>query len=92
MLVTALDLATPKSTRMTAPFGLTMRLPGLTSRWIVPFSCAACSASAVCATIDMVSETVSRPASLSRVESGSPSTYAITRYAQSSSAESPALA
>ena len=41
------SLASPKSSTFTRPSSLTMMLPGLTSRWTMPLSCAAASASAM---------------------------------------------
>ena len=37
----------PKSSSLTTPSGVTLTLPGLRSRWVIPFSCAASSASAI---------------------------------------------
>ncbi len=41
-------LASPKSSTLTVPSGVTLTLAGLRSRWMMPFSCAASSASAIC--------------------------------------------
>ncbi len=73
------ERAMPKSTSTARPSGLTSRLPGFTSRCTMPARCAACNASAVCATTDMVVTGSSRPNRRTRALSGSPSTYSITR-------------
>ena len=78
---TIADLAMPKSVSTSVPLGRTSRFPGLTSRWTMPFSCAACSASAAWATSAMVRPGVSRPTRLRVRDSASPSTYSITRNA-----------
>ncbi|PSK62813.1 hypothetical protein B0E53_05279 [Micromonospora sp. MH33] len=75
------ERAMPKSVSTSVPLGRTSRLPGFTSRCTMPFSCAACSASAACASRAMVRAGVSRPTRLSVEESASPSTYSITRKA-----------
>ena len=41
-------LARPKSRTFTTPSGVTMTLPGFRSRWMMPLSWAASSASAIC--------------------------------------------
>lgn len=38
----------PKSSTFATPSGVTITLPGLRSRWMTPFSCAASNASAIC--------------------------------------------
>ena len=40
--------AKPKSSTFTTPSGVAMMFPGLRSRWVMPFSCAASRASAIC--------------------------------------------
>ena len=50
------SLAMPKSMIFTRPSASTMMLPGFTSRWTTPRSCAAASASATCAAISTASE------------------------------------
>ena len=40
--------ASPKSSTFTTPSGVTLMLAGFRSRWMMPFSCAASSASAIC--------------------------------------------
>ena len=44
-------LARPKSSTFTAPSGVIFTLAGFRSRWTMPFSCAASSASAICRAI-----------------------------------------
>ena len=39
--------ASPKSSTLTTPSGVTLMLAGFRSRWTIPFSCAASSASAI---------------------------------------------
>src|SRR5437764_5373402 len=78
--VAAVDRAMPKSTSVTVPSAEISRLAGLTSRWTTPRRCAASSASAAWATIDMVSPAGSRPVAAIFSDSCRPSTYAITRY------------
>ena len=41
-------LARPKSSTLTLPSGASFTFAGLRSRWTMPFSCAASSASAIC--------------------------------------------
>ena len=41
------DLASPKSSTFTVPSGRSLMFAGLRSRWMMPFSCAASSASAI---------------------------------------------
>ena len=43
--------AMPKSVIFTSPSGVTRMLPGFTSRWTTPASCAACRPSAACPTM-----------------------------------------
>jgi hypothetical protein len=40
--------AKPKSSTFTRPAGVIMMLAGFRSRWVMPFPCAASSASAIC--------------------------------------------
>src|SRR5262249_47685967 len=48
-------LARPKSRTLTFPAGVTLTLAGFKSRWTIPFSCAASSASAICRAISSAS-------------------------------------
>src|SRR2546427_12520932 len=41
-------LARPKSSTFTLPSAVSLMLAGFRSRWMIPFSCAASSASAIC--------------------------------------------
>src|SRR5262249_51346431 len=66
-------LARPKSRTLTFPAGVTLTLAGFKSRWTIPFSCAASSASAICRAISSASAGSSGPAA-SRSASVSPST------------------
>ncbi len=75
--------AMPKSVIFTLPDGVTMMLPGFTSRCTRPRSWAACNALPVCSSRSIVTSAVSRPREMI-VASGSPSTSSITRYAVSS--------
>ena len=47
--------ARPKSSTLTAPSGVTLILAGFRSRWMIPFSCAASSASAICRAMESAS-------------------------------------
>ena len=76
---TAAERAIPKSVSTSVPFGRTSRLPGFTSRCTMPFSWAACRASAACAISAMVRAGVSRLTRPSVRDRASPSTYSITR-------------
>ena len=44
----SMALASPKSRTLTTPLGVILMLAGLRSRWTMPLSCAASSASAIC--------------------------------------------
>ena len=55
-------LARPKSSTFTAPSGRTLMLAGFRSRWMMPCSCAASSASAICFAIGSASSSGSAPA------------------------------
>ena len=46
--VVSIAFANPKSSTLTLPSGVTLTFAGLRSRWMMPFSCAASSASAIC--------------------------------------------
>ncbi len=78
---TIAERAIPKSVSTSVPLGRTSRLPGFTSRWMTPLSCAACSASAAWASRAMVRAGVSRPTRESVRESASPSMYSMIRNA-----------
>ena len=47
----SIALARPKSSTFTAPSGVSLMFAGFRSRWTIPFSCAASSASAICRAI-----------------------------------------
>ena len=74
-------LARPKSSTFTLPSGVSFTFAGLRSRWTMPFSCAASSASAICRAIGRrLVERRARPR-VSRSARSSPSTSSITRSA-----------
>ena len=54
--------ANPKSRTLTLPSGVTLMLAGFRSRWMMPFSCAASRASAICLKRGSASSTGIRPA------------------------------
>ena len=54
-LLVSMALASPKSSTLTRPSGRTFTLAGLRSRWMIPCSCAASSASAICRAIGSAS-------------------------------------
>ena len=54
-------LASPKSSTFTTPSARTLMLAGLRSRWTIPCSCAASSASAICARSAAPRRAASRP-------------------------------
>ena len=70
--------AMPKSVSFTSPSSRTRMFAGLTSRWMTPASCAACSAEAAWARIDAVRFAPSGPSSLMICDSGGPSTSSMT--------------
>ena len=55
------SLARPKSSTFTVPSGRTLMLAGLRSRWMMPCSCAASSASTICRAIGSASSSGSGP-------------------------------
>jgi hypothetical protein len=71
-------LARPKSSTLTAPSAVILTLAGFRSRWTIPRSCAASSASAIWRAIGSASPSGSRP-SLMRSPSVGPSMSSITR-------------
>ena len=71
-------LASPKSSTLTWPSGVTFTLAGLRSRWTMPFSCAASRASATCFAIPSASGRGMLPR-FSRAARSSPSTSSRTR-------------
>jgi hypothetical protein len=75
--------AMPKSTSTVRPAGVSMMFAGLRSRWTTPASCAACSPSATCTTIDMTWSVDIGPFSRSSWARVCPSTSCITRKAWS---------
>ena len=60
-------LARPKSSTFTVPSGRSLIFAGLRSRWMIPCSCAASSASAICRAIGRASSSGSRSPGLIRV-------------------------
>ena len=69
----------PKSTTFT-PVGVSMTLPGVTSRCTTPRACAAASAEATSAPMVIASRHGSCPSRPSRPLSGPPSTSSMTTY------------
>ena len=71
--------AIPKSASLTTPSGLTIRLPGLTSRWMTPWRCAYSSPSQACETMSTASLD-GEPLALAQhvARRCRPSTYSIT--------------
>ena len=55
-------LARPKSSTFTVPSGVTLMFAGFRSRWTMPRSCAASSASAICRAIGSASSSGIGPA------------------------------
>ena len=53
----SIAFARPKSNTFTVPSARTLMLAGLRSRWMIPWSCAASSASAICLAMGSVSST-----------------------------------
>ena len=53
--------ASPKSSTFTVPSGRTLMFAGFRSRWMIPCSCAASSASAICFAIGSASSSGNRP-------------------------------
>ena len=71
--------AIPKSVTLVRRSGVTIRLPGLTSRCTIPVACAAPSASAAWASRSRTTSGSIGASGRSRLESGWPSTSSITR-------------
>ena len=71
-------LARPKSSTLTCPSAPTFTFAGLRSRWTIPFSWAASSASAICFAIATASSSGTRPRAM-RSERSSPSASSRTR-------------
>jgi len=71
-------LASPKSSTLTVPSSVILMLAGFKSRWTMPCSCAASSASAICSAMGIASSTGIGPR-LMRSERSSPSTSSIAR-------------
>ena len=71
-------LASPKSSTLTLPSGVTLTFAGLRSRWTMPFSCASPSASAICLAKARASSTGIGPR-FSRSARSSPGTSSIAR-------------
>ena len=74
----SIAFARPKSSTFTLSSGVILTFAGLRSRWTMPRSCAASSASVICCAILSVSSTGSGPRR-SRSASVSPSMSSITR-------------
>ena len=58
----AAAFASPKSSTFTTPSGVILMFAGFRSRWTIPFSCAASSASAICRAMVSASASGSGPA------------------------------
>ena len=71
------NLASPKSSTLTSPRSVRIRLALLTSRCTIPRLCASSSASVTCRPISTTSRIASGPFA-TRDDSSSPSTYSIT--------------
>ena len=74
----SIAFARPKSSTFTVPSARTLMFAGLRSRWMMPCSCAASSASAICFAIGSASSSGIAPRAM-RCERSSPSTSSITR-------------
>ncbi len=74
----ASNFASPKSSTFTCPSCVSMMLAGFRSRWMIPLSCAASSASTICRAVASASSMDSGPAA-SRSASDCPSTSSSTR-------------
>jgi hypothetical protein len=77
LLTGSASFANPKSSTFTVPSGRTLMFAGFRSRWTIPCSCAASSASAICFAISSTSSTGIGPRAI-RSASVSPSTSSIT--------------
>jgi hypothetical protein len=73
----SIAFAKPKSSTFTVPSARTLMFAGLRSRWMIPRSCAASSASAICLAIGNASSIWIAPRAI-RCERSSPSTSSIT--------------
>ena len=80
--------ARPKSRTLTVPFGVSLMSAGFKSRWTIPRSCAADSASATCLATSIASSIGNGPF-FKRSESVSPSTSSITMHPEPSTSSSP---
>jgi hypothetical protein len=76
-LIGSIAFASPKSSTFTVPSSRTLMFAGLRSRWMIPCSCAASSASAICLAIGSASSTGIAPCAI-RSASVGPSTSSIT--------------
>ena len=74
----SIAFARPKSRTFTVPSARTLILAGFRSRWMMPCSCAASSASAICFAMGNASSSGIAPRAM-RCERSSPSTSSITR-------------
>ena len=73
----SIAFASPKSSTFTVPSARTLMFAGLRSRWMMPCSCAASSASAICFAIGSASSSGIAPRAI-RCDRSSPSTSSIT--------------
>jgi hypothetical protein len=73
----SMALARPKSRTLTVPSDRTLMFAGFRSRWTMPCSCAASSASAICAAIAALSSIGIGPRAM-RCARSSPSTSSMT--------------
>ena len=86
--VGSIALARPKSNTFTMPSRRTLMFAGFKSRWMIPCSCAASSASAICFAMDRASSTRNRPLRDSLGERR-PSTSSITSAVTLSASSKP---
>ena len=87
-LVGSSAFAKPKSSTFTVPSGRTFTLAGLRSRWMMPCSCAASSASAICLAMGSASSMGIAPCAM-RSASVGPSTSSMTRAFDPSASSRP---
>ena len=73
----SIAFASPKSSTFTVPSARTLMFAGFRSRWMIPCSCAASSASAICFAIGNASSSGIAPRAM-RCDRSSPSTSSIT--------------
>ena len=78
----SIAFARPKSSTFTVPSARILMLAGLRSRWMMPCSCAASSASAICLAIGNASSIGIAPRAI-RDDRSSPSTSSMTRAVKS---------